>query len=232
MLTIGLMTRAEVPADAEIMEWRRSGFRTAALWMWPWCLLMATAAACAATAVSADAPYADDEALELVGGWCRDALGGLDGVPWAVVPLLVFLTVTHYACTAKALRAASGRPLPKGETFAVQIAAAAASRLVPAGLGSLAVLTRYLSRRGHSGAEGVAVVGLTRLAGGVSSLGLFFALGAGHLPNPSAIGSHLRHVRMPDGSATGLAVAVLGATTATLVARRRAAPDGRLARLR
>ncbi|MEV5570803.1 lysylphosphatidylglycerol synthase domain-containing protein [Spirillospora sp. NPDC052269] len=236
------MTRAEVPAgvgvgvaagtDIDIDEWRRSGVRTAALWMWPWCLLFATAAACAVAAVAADAPYADDDVLDLLGGWGRDALGGLDGVPWAVVPLLVFLTVTHYACTGKALRSASGRPLPKGETFAVQIAAAAASRLVPAGIGSLAVLSRYLNRRGHSGAEAVAVVGLTRLAGGVSSLSLFFALGAGHMPNPSALGSQLRHVRVPEGTAAGLAVAMLGATTATYVVRRRSTPDGRLARLR
>ncbi|MCP2337656.1 lysylphosphatidylglycerol synthase transmembrane domain-containing protein [Actinomadura rupiterrae] len=226
------MTRTEVPANVDIEEWRRSGVRTAALWMWPWCLLMATAAACAVAAVAADAPYADDGALDILGGWGRDALGGLDGVPWAVVPLLVFLTVTHYACTAKALRSASGRPLPKGETFAVQIAAAAASRLVPAGIGSLAVLSRYLNRRGHTGAEAVAAVGLTRLAGALSSLGLFFALGAGHLPNPSALGSHLRHVRVSDSSAAGLAVVVLGATTATFVARRRSAPDGRFAGLR
>jgi uncharacterized membrane protein YbhN (UPF0104 family) len=94
-------------------------------------------------------------------------------VPWFTVPLLVLITAGHYCCSALALQAASGHRLRDSETFMAQIAAAAASRVLPGGLGGLAVNTRYLTRCGVAMPQAMTAVGLAKLAGGLTHAGLF-----------------------------------------------------------
>jgi uncharacterized membrane protein YbhN (UPF0104 family) len=87
----------------------------------------------------------------------------LTRVGWAAAALVLAFTFAHYLATAVAARAASGIALPLREVFLVQLAAAAANRLTPAGLGGSAVTARYLTRRGLPAAGAVGCV--TALAG-------------------------------------------------------------------
>lgn len=64
------------------------------------------------------------------------------------VIVVVVLAALHYVAAAIAARAASGTPLPMGEAILVQLAASAADRLTPGGIGAAAVDARYFSRRG------------------------------------------------------------------------------------
>jgi uncharacterized membrane protein YbhN (UPF0104 family) len=94
-------------------------------------------------------------------------------VPWFTVPILVVFAALHYWCGAVSLQAACGRPLRDSETFMTQVAAAAASRVLPGGLGGFAVNTRYLTRCGVAMPEAVTAVGLVKLAGGIAHAGVF-----------------------------------------------------------
>src|SRR5882757_5614317 len=63
-----------------------------------------------------------------------DSLGDLR---WALVvagATGLVLSVVHYLLAAVALRAASGQPLPLGETTLAQLAAAVVNRVTPSGL--------------------------------------------------------------------------------------------------
>jgi uncharacterized membrane protein YbhN (UPF0104 family) len=99
-------------------------------------------------------------------------------VPWFTVPVLVLITALHYWCSARALQAAATHRLRDSETFMAQIAAAAASRILPAGIGGLAVNTRYLTRCGVEMPQAVTAVGLVKLAGGLTHVGLFALVAA------------------------------------------------------
>ncbi len=68
---------------------------------------------------------------------------------WQYASIVVALAGMHYLATAIATRAASGRPLPLGETMLVQLAASTANRITPAGLGGSAITARYFARRGR-----------------------------------------------------------------------------------
>jgi uncharacterized membrane protein YbhN (UPF0104 family) len=87
--------------------------------------------------------------------------------PWQIAPALLLVAVVHYLTAAVALRTAAGVKLPLYQTFKVQLAAAAANRLTPAGLGGAAVNARYLTRKGQDG---------TRSISAVSSLGVLGSL--------------------------------------------------------
>ena len=69
-----------------------------------------------------------------------------------------------YFFAALALQAAVGAPLPLARTVLVQLAAAAANRITPAGLGGAAVNARYLTRRGLTAGRAAAAVGICGLA--------------------------------------------------------------------
>lgn len=88
-------------------------------------------------------------------GWLA-VLGGLAGL--------------HYLAAATAVRAAGGLRGRLGETCLVQLAAAAANRLTPAGLGSAAVNVRYLSRCGLAVSEAIGAVGALGVLGGLADL--------------------------------------------------------------
>src|SRR5690606_6216450 len=95
-------------------------------------------------------------------------------------PPLLLLCLLHFGCSAVALRAASGRPIPLCRTTAAQFTAAAANRVTPGGLGAAAVNTRYLVCRGLPLPRAAVVVAVVQAAGVAAHLLLLAAvLGAG-----------------------------------------------------
>jgi len=70
-----------------------------------------------------------------------------------------------YLMAAVALIVASGRPLALGRTYAVQLAATCANRVIPGGLGAAATNVRYLESSGLEGPSAAAPVIVTAAAG-------------------------------------------------------------------
>ncbi len=83
---------------------------------------------------------------------------------------VIVLAGLHYAATAVAARAASGLALPFRETLRVQLAAAAANRLTPAGLGGAALTARYFTRRGLDVPAALGAVAALAAFGGMANL--------------------------------------------------------------
>jgi uncharacterized membrane protein YbhN (UPF0104 family) len=99
---------------------------------------------------------------------------------WQYMIVVVALAALHYLATAIAARAAAGTPLRLRETVLVQLAASAANRLTPAGLGGSAVNARYFSRRGLALPSAVGAVVILDLLGSVADilvLGLLAGVG-------------------------------------------------------
>jgi uncharacterized membrane protein YbhN (UPF0104 family) len=146
---------------------------------------------------------------------------------WQFVAIVAVLGAAHYLATAISARVVAGTPVRLGETVLVQLAAAAANRLTPAGVGGSVVTGRFFVRRGASvpGAVGallalklvsaiadIAVLAAIIVAGGVFGL-------AGGRAELSALSSKLSTLVSPLVSwwtwiAVGLVIAVL------IVARR------------
>lgn len=83
---------------------------------------------------------------------------------WQYAAVVIALAAAHYAATAVAAQAAVDRRLRFSDTVLVQLAASAANRLTPGGLGGAALNARYFSRRGVPMASAVgAVVALSVL---------------------------------------------------------------------
>lgn len=89
---------------------------------------------------------------------------------WQFAVLVIVLAGLHYVATAVAARAAAGLALPMGETLLVQLAAAAANRLTPAGLGGAALTARYFTRRGLDVPAAVGAVTALAVLGTVADL--------------------------------------------------------------
>ena len=89
---------------------------------------------------------------------------------WQYVTIVLAFGALHYVATAVAARAAAGLSLPLGQTILVQLSAAAANRLTPAGLGGSAVTARYFSRRGMSAPSVVGSVVALSVLGGAADL--------------------------------------------------------------
>ena len=104
--------------------------------------LMAASAALSFRVADADSGY---DLLGLLSAAGYDAAH----LRWQYASLVFALAGAHYLATAVASRAAAGRRLPLAETVLVQLAASAANRITPAGLGGSAVTTRYFIRRGR-----------------------------------------------------------------------------------
>lgn len=179
-------------------------------------------------------------AVEADGDGNTDALGavrtgfaGVLHVGWPYAAVLVALAAAHYLATAVAVRAAAGIRLLLPETVRLQLAAAAANRLTPAGLGGSALNTRYLVRRGLTAPQAVGAVATLSVLGAAVDLvvlatlvGVGAGLGvAGARAQIGALGSHLVHlvgsVRSP-WLWLPVAVVALGVAGAWLVRRRRA----------
>lgn len=91
----------------------------------------------------------------------------------AVLGVVLLLAGLHYLAAAIAARAAVSCPTELPEMVLVQLASATANRVVPAGLGGWAVLSRYLRRRWSTPLAGAlgAITALTVL-GAVADLAL------------------------------------------------------------
>lgn len=89
---------------------------------------------------------------------------------WPWLPLIGVGTALYYVSNGIALRAGSGLPLGVRVSTAVQCAAAAANRIIPAGLGAIAVNLRFLERRGLPRSAGVATIASIRVVCGLVHL--------------------------------------------------------------
>jgi uncharacterized membrane protein YbhN (UPF0104 family) len=122
------------------------------------------------SAVTADR----DSGTDLL-GLARQTSTDLGHLHWQFAAVVVVLAGSHYLATAIAARAVSGLSLPLGETLLVQLAAAAANRLTPAGLGGSALTARYFSRRGLDTPAAIGAVVALAVVGSGSG---FVVLGA------------------------------------------------------
>ncbi len=91
-------------------------------------------------------------------------LSNLPAPSWPWVGVVAAAIGVSYLFAALALQAAAGTRLPLPRTVLVQLAAAAANRITPAGLGGAAVNARYLTRRGVTAGRAAAAVGVCGLA--------------------------------------------------------------------
>jgi uncharacterized membrane protein YbhN (UPF0104 family) len=144
---------------------------------------------------------------------------------WQFVCVVVALAALHYVATAIAARAAAGIPLPLGETLLVQLAAAAANRLTPAGIGASAVNVRYFTRRGLRLPLALGAVSALSVLGAVADLIVLsiLVLGGGWLGlsgGPQEIqllASHTAHLVAPLGSPWLWSAVIAIATGLTLI---------------
>jgi undecaprenyl-diphosphatase len=97
------------------------------------------------------------------------------------------LTMGGYVMAAVSMTGASPERLALGRTTVVQLAAAFANRIAPAGLGAMATNARYLERSGVRRARAVTAVGVNQAAGGlvhVAALLVVLPLAGRHAPVP------------------------------------------------
>jgi uncharacterized membrane protein YbhN (UPF0104 family) len=166
----------------------------------------------------------DDSGTKLV-GLTREVGDALTHLRWQFAGIVVALGALHYVATAVAARAAAGIAAPLGEMVLVQLAAAAANRVTPAGLGGSALTVRYLTRRGLAVPAALGAALALAVGSGVASLLTLAAL----ILVGSWFGVHrtthelsllLNHVSERLGTVRSpwlwLAIAVIGATAAAL----------------
>lgn len=133
-------------------------------------------------------------ALAVVGPF-RGGLPSLHSFPHpAILPIAVAVVAVavSYLSAAAGLRAAAGQALPLGATVLVQLAAALANRLIPAGVGGTAVNLRYLRRAGvppPQASVAVAAVALANALTGALCFALVFPWVAadGLIPHPRTV---------------------------------------------
>ena len=89
---------------------------------------------------------------------------------WPFALVVLALTVAHYLATAVAARAAAGVDLDYPELVRVQLAAAAANRITPGGIGGSALTARYLTRRGLPVAGAAGTVTMLAVLGAFADL--------------------------------------------------------------
>lgn len=89
---------------------------------------------------------------------------------WQYTTVVVGVAGLHYVATAIAAHAAVPVYLPFRETVIVQLAAAAANRITPAGLGASGVNARYFSRRGLRASAAIGAVTVLSILGAVADL--------------------------------------------------------------
>jgi putative heme transporter len=101
-------------------------------------------------------------------------ISALPGPSWPAIMFAVGAVVASYCCSAVALSAAAGKPLPFARTLLVQFAAAAANRVTPGGVGGMAVNARYLRAQELSPGTVGAALSLSAMAHiAIASIGVF-----------------------------------------------------------
>jgi uncharacterized protein (TIRG00374 family) len=123
-----------------------------------------------------------------------DIIDQVGEAQWAwFVPVMVMAILTFVGATLAVMGSVNQR-LPSIPTFLAQVASAFASKLAPAGLGGMALNTRFVQKAGVDPAVAVTSVGLNFVAGVVVHIGLLvvFAVWAGRdafgsisLPDPT-----------------------------------------------
>jgi uncharacterized membrane protein YbhN (UPF0104 family) len=118
---------------------------------------------------------------------------------WQYLAIVLVLAGLHYLATSVSARAAAGLRVPIREALLVQLAAAAANRLTPAGLGGSAINARFFTRRGLTASAAAGAVATLSVLGALADLvvlvaivivGGLFGLGGG----PGALKSLLSRV--------------------------------------
>jgi uncharacterized membrane protein YbhN (UPF0104 family) len=193
----------------------RRGWITTA-WIAGGLALLGGAAVISAVAVDTDS---GQDVRHLLGAVAHD----LAHLRWQFAPIVIGFGAAHYVATALAARAAVGTGVDLRELTLVQLAAAAANRLTPAGLGGSAVLTRYLTRRGLDVRRSLGVVVTLVVLGALAdvivltlivAIGGVFGLGGG-LHELTRLWSKLRHLL--GQAASPWVAAVAGALMALVV---------------
>jgi hypothetical protein len=145
---------------------RREASSSRARWRWLLaCALVLFVTGLVVTTANADRDGGRD-LLDLFTAVGRDFLN----LRWQYTCFVLALAALHYLASAVAARAASGTPLPLAQTVLVQLAAAAANRLTPAGLGASAVNLRYFTRRGLSVPVAIGALATLTVLGAVADL--------------------------------------------------------------
>jgi uncharacterized membrane protein YbhN (UPF0104 family) len=132
-------------------------------------MIAAAVALLSAAAVVSAATVDSDSGTDLL-GLAGSVANDIVRMRWQYAAIVVVLAGLHYLATAIAARTAAGLPLPLGETVLVQLAAAAANRLTPAGLGGSAVTARYFTRRGLTAPGAVGAVVALAVLGAAADL--------------------------------------------------------------
>ncbi len=141
----------------------------------PWRVAFAAAVLCLTAGVLGE-PVADELDLAELGHSLAAVvsathLGAISrSVRVPYLPVLATLAVLHYVAAAAAVRAVAGLRGRAGEIGLVQLAAAAANRITPVGLGAGAVNVRYLCRRGSSPAQAIGAVAALGVLGAAADL--------------------------------------------------------------
>ncbi|WP_235947437.1 lysylphosphatidylglycerol synthase transmembrane domain-containing protein [Candidatus Frankia alpina] len=102
-----------------------------------------------------------------------DAASRLSGVPaprWRWLAACACCTALFYVANGLSMRAASGLRVELRTVTGVQVAAAATNRIIPAGLGAIAVHLRFLEKRGMTRPAALAAIASIKAAGAVSHL--------------------------------------------------------------
>ena len=115
---------------------------------WRWRLGVAGASLALLVAGTVSAVTVDGDSGQDLIGLLRVIGSDLLRLHWQFAIIVVLLGAAHYLAAAVAARAASGLKLRTGEAVLVQLAASAADRLTPGGVGAAAVDARYFNRRG------------------------------------------------------------------------------------
>lgn len=103
----------------------------------------------------------------------EDGSALLTRLPWTTTAAILFLfalVAAHYLSAAIALRAVSGQRSPLRSTLLVQLAAAAANRIVPSGVGAASVNLRFLMRSGMTVGAATSSLAALGIVGGVTDL--------------------------------------------------------------
>jgi uncharacterized membrane protein YbhN (UPF0104 family) len=186
-------------------------------------------------------PLADGDAAGDLLATAASIVRNLGRLPWQVAPVLLVVVCAHYVAAAIALRAGAGVRLPLREAIWVQLAAATANRLTPAGLGGAAVNARYLRRRGLRTTQALATVAVLGGLGALADIIVFACLAlagrwvgiSGGSRELSALGAKVSgpwhtFASLPWPATAGVAFAIaigVGAVTRRARHRRRAGAD-------
>ncbi|MCW2548984.1 MAG: integral rane protein [Mycobacterium sp.] len=127
-------------------------------------------------AIAIGVPIADGDSVQGLFGSAGSTLRRAGQLPWRAAPVLIVICAFHYLAAALALRSAAGLKLPLIRVTQVQLVAAAANRITPAGLAGAVINVRFLQRAGHPLRRSVAAVAILGGLGAFADLMVFAIL--------------------------------------------------------